>query len=305
VLDHVENAQGMPDGLITAIHYIGTPNTLASMYGAMMPAMKASAAKPLGFGMTVVLGAFAGFTIFLGLPIARARRASQQTIALLNALAIGILLYLVIEIAQNAIRPIAQGVSTWHAGSSAFPALTIAVFIIGLLLGLVGLGSAATHLTRRAATHADNPLLLSTIVAIGIGAHNFGEGLAIGASAAAGATAIAVALIIGFALHNATEGFGVAAPLVGRFVPSWFQIFVAGLIAGGPTFVGTIVGYQFYSPVLSVLFLATAVGALIFVIGELWAMLRRTGLGALVTTTMTIGFLIAFATELLIDVSGG
>jgi ZIP family zinc transporter len=114
-----------------------------------------------------------------------------------------------------------------------------------------------------------------------------------------------VALIVGFALHNATEGFGVAAPLVGRFVPSWFQLFVAGLIAGGPTFLGTVVGYQFYSPVLSVFFLATAVGALVFVIGELWAMLRRTGLTALVTTTMTVGFLIAFATELLIDVGGG
>ncbi len=305
VLDHVENAQGMPDGLVSAIHYRGTPNTLASMYDAMMPAMNASAGKPLSFGMTVVLGAIAGFTIFLGLPIARARRASQQTIALLNALAIGILLYLVIEISQNAIRPIAQGVNAWHAGASAFPSLTIAVFVAGLLIGLVGLGSMATHLTRNAAQHAENPLLLSTIIAIGIGAHNFGEGLAIGASAASGATAIAVALIVGFALHNATEGFGVAAPLVGRFVPSWFQIFVAGLIAGGPTFLGTIVGYQFYSPVLSVLFLATAVGALVFVIGELWAMLRRSGLTALVTTTVTVGFLIAFATELLIDVSSG
>jgi len=305
VLDHVEDPQGMPDGLVTAIHYIGTPNTLGSMYAAMMPAMGASAPKPLSFAMTVVLGAIAGFTIFLGLPIARARSASPQVIALLNALAIGILLYLVVEIAQNAIAPIARGVSDWHAGHALFPTATIAVLIIGLLLGLVGLGSVATHLTRSAASHAENPMLLSTIVAIGIGAHNFGEGLAIGASAAAGSTAIAVALIVGFALHNATEGFGVAAPLVGRFVPSWFQIGVAGLIAGGPTFLGTVVGYQFYSPVLSVLFLATAVGALIFVIGELWAMLRRTGLTALVTATVTAGFLVAFATELLIDVSGG
>jgi ZIP family zinc transporter len=238
------------------------------------------------------------------LPIARARRVSMQTIALLNALAIGILLYLVVEIAHNAIAPIAQGVSAWHAGTTPFPVTMIAVFVIGLLLGLVGLGSIATHLTRSAAQHAEHPLLLATIVAIGIGAHNFGEGLAIGASAAAGSTAIAVALIVGFALHNATEGFGVAAPLVGRFVPTWFQIGVAGLIAGGPTFLGTIVGYQFYSPVLSVLFLATAVGALIFVIGELWSMLRRSGLTALVTATVTAGFLIALATELLIDVSG-
>ena len=66
--------EGMPDGLITAIHYAGTPNTLASMYRAMMPAADAPHAKPLSFGMTVLLGAIAGFTIFLGLPIARARR---------------------------------------------------------------------------------------------------------------------------------------------------------------------------------------------------------------------------------------
>ncbi|MEO6835417.1 MAG: multicopper oxidase domain-containing protein [Candidatus Tumulicola sp.] len=305
VLDHMEDAQGMPGGLITAIHYVGTPNTLASMYDAMKPAMKAGATKPLSFALTVMLGAIAGFTIFLGLPIARARRVSAQTVALLNALAIGILLYLVIEIAQNAIAPITQGVNAWHVGASAFPVWPIVAFIVGLLVGLVGLGSMATHFTRSAAQHAENPMLLSTIIAIGIGAHNFGEGLAIGASAASGATAIAVALIVGFALHNATEGFGVAAPLVGRFVPSWFQIGAAGLIAGGPTFLGTIVGYQFYSPVLSVLFLATAVGALVFVIGELWAMLRKTGLTALVTTAMTAGFLVAFATELLIDVSGG
>jgi ZIP family zinc transporter len=305
VLDHVENDQGMPDGLVTAIHYAGTPNTLTSMYDAMMPAMSPKAGKPLSFLMTVLLGAIAGLTIFLGLPIARARRVSQQTIALLNALAIGILLYLVIEIARNATIPITQAVSAWHAGASPFPVSLVLVFIVGLLLGLVGLGSVATYFTRKAAQHAGSPMVLSTIIAIGIGAHNFGEGLAIGASAASGATAIALALIVGFALHNATEGFGVAAPLVGKFVPSWFQIGIAGLIAGGPTFLGTVVGYEFFSPVLSVLFLATAVGALVFVIGELWSMLRKNGLTALVTSMMTLGFVVAFATELFLDVSGG
>jgi ZIP family zinc transporter len=305
VLDHIEDTSGMPDGLITAIHYDGTPNTLLKMYQAMMPAAGAAAGKPLNFGTTVLLGAIAGLTIFFGLPIARTRGASAQTMALLNALAIGILLYLVIEIARGAINPIVQGVNAWHAGATPFPGLVSFVFVAGLLIGLVGLGSMATHFTRKAAQHAENPMMLSTIIAIGIGAHNFGEGLAIGASAASGATAIAVALIVGFALHNATEGFGVAAPLVGRYVPSWFQIGIAGLIAGGPTFLGTVIGYQFSSPVLSVFFLAIAVGALVFVIGELWSMLRKFGLTALVTTAMTAGFLIAFATELFVDVSGG
>jgi zinc transporter, ZIP family len=304
VMDHIEDANGMPAGLITAIHYVGTPNTLTAMYRAMAPAAPA-ASNALGFWPTVLLGAIAGFTIFLGLPIARARRLSPQTIALLNALAIGILLYLVVEIAQNAIVPISRGLSAWHAGGAAFPIAPILVFIGGLLIGLVGLGSAATHFTRRAAQHAENPIVLAALIAIGIGAHNFGEGLAIGASAAAGATAVALALIVGFGLHNATEGFGVAAPLVGRVVPTWAQIGLAGLIAGGPTFIGTIIGYSFYSPTLSVFFLAIAVGALVFVIGELWSVLRRTGLTASVTATMCAGFLIALATELFLDMNGG
>jgi zinc transporter, ZIP family len=304
VMDHIEDAQGMPDGLITAIHYAGTPNTLASMYSAMMPAATSNQ-HALSFWTTVLLGAIAGFTIFFGLPIARAQRLSHQTVAVLNALAIGILLYLVVEIAQNAIAPIAQGIVAWHTAGAPFPATLVVVFILGLLAGLVGLGSAATHFSKTAAQHAHNPIVLAAVIAIGIGAHNFGEGLAIGASAAAGATAIAVSLIVGFALHNSTEGFGIAAPLVGRVVPSWGQIFLAGLIAGGPTFIGTIVGYQFYSPTLSVLFLAVAVGALIFVIGELWTVLRRAGLTALATASVSLGFLVALATELYLDVTGG
>jgi ZIP family zinc transporter len=259
----------------------------------------------LSFAETVLLGAIAGFTIFLGLPIARARRLSAETVALLNALAIGILLYLVVEIAQNATTPITQAMNAWHAHAAPFPGLLVFVFIAGLAIGLVGLGSMAHHLTRKAASHAENPVLLAAIIAIGIGAHNFGEGLAIGASAASGATAVALALIVGFGLHNATEGFGVAAPLVGKVVPSWAQIGLAGLIAGGPTFAGTVIGYSFYSPTLSVLFLAIAIGALVFVIGELWSVLRRTGLTTAVTATMCVGFLIALATELYLDMNGG
>ena len=163
--------------------------------------------------------------------------------------------------------------SRWHR---------FGVFVAGLLIGLVGLGSAATHFTRRAAAHAENPLVLAAHhrdrhrraqLRRGFGDRRVGgvgrdRG---GASRSSSASA----------LHNATEGFGVAAPLVGRVVPTWAQIGLAGLIAGGPTFVGTIFGYTFYSPMLSVFFLAIAVGALVFVIGELWSVLRRTGLTAL------------------------
>jgi len=306
VMDHVQDEAGMAAGLITAIHYLGTPNTLASMGPAMAAQMAAAPArKPLDFATTIVLGAVAGLTIFIGLPIARARSLSAGTVALFNGAAIGILIYLVVEIAQNAIAPITSSILVWHGGAGPFPAALIAVFVGGLVLGLVGLGSLATTITARAARHADNPLVLAAIIAIGIGAHNFGEGLAIGASAAAGSTAIALGLIVGFALHNATEGFGVAAPLIGRYVPSWRQIFIGGLVAGGPTFIGTVVGYAFNAPLLSVFFLAIAVGALVFVIGELWSVLKHTGITAMATATMAFGFLIAFGTELFLDVQGG
>lgn len=304
VMSHIESA-GMAAGLISALHYVGTPNTLSAMGPAMMGSMVMPAQrKPLDFGTTLLLGAIAGLTIFIGLPVARMRKLKPATVVLLNAAAIGILIYLVIEIARNAIFPITAGIAFWNAGKAAFPVDLIVVFVIGLLLGLVGLGSLATTITSRAAHAAEHPLVMSSVIAVGIGAHNFGEGLAIGASAASGATAVAIGLIVGFALHNATEGFGIAAPMAGRYIPSWGQLGLAGVIAGGPTFIGTAIGYSFTSPTLTVLFLAVAIGALIFVIGELWTILRRTALGAGATTTMAVGFLVAFATEIFLDLQG-
>ncbi len=309
VIDHTEDATGMPDGLITAIHYEGTPYTGAAMNRAMRTMLPRFGHAPLGalpFGWTVALGAIAGLTIFLGLPIARMRNVSPATIAALNAVAIGILVYLVVEIAGSATAPLVQAARFWHGGGAPWSVITLAVaYVGGLFVGLVGLGMLANRLSSRAASSVHQPLVLAAIIAIGIGAHNFAEGLAIGASAASGATAIAVGLIIGFALHNATEGFGIAAPLSGRVIPSWGQLGLAGLVAGGPTFVGTIIGYVFQSPILSVLFLATAIGALVFVIGEIWAVLRRNmGITPLVTSMLACGFLIALTTELVLDLNG-
>ncbi len=215
----------------------------------------------------------------LSRPADRARpRLSPHAVALLNALAIGILLYLVVEIAQNAIAPISQGARRLASRRGCdFRSRLIVVFIAGLLIGLVGLGSAATHATRR---RRCTPRTLSC------SRRSSRSASARTTSARAWRSArrphrarrrSRSALIVGFGLHNATEGFGVAAPLVGRVVPSWAQIGLAGLVAGGPTFVGTIIGYTFYSPTLSVLFLAIAIGALVFVIGELWSVLAAHG----------------------------
>ncbi len=315
VLDHVEDANGMPDGLITSLHYLGTPDKTTAMYDAMMNTMSgtdtvangapAPQAGKLSFGVTALLGLFSGLTIFLGLPIARARKLTPVVINILNAFAIGILVYLVIEIAMNALIPVNRALTAWHGGAP-FPLALVAALAGGLILGLVGLGAASTALVKRtASTVTGSPLVLAAVIAVGIGAHNFAEGLAIGASAASGATAIAGGLIIGFALHNATEGFGVAAPLAGKVIPTWAQIGLAGLVAGGPTFLGTMVGYSFNSPTLSVLFLATAIGALVFVIGELWSVLKKTGVNIAATSMITAGFAVAFITEMIVDLNGG
>lgn len=309
ILDHVEDSNGMPSGLITALHYAGTPNHFGKLETAMsdmmMPPAHPGSHGKLSFWTTAALGLFAGLTIFLGLPVARARRLKPETIGLLNALAIGILAYLVVEIAQGALRPITVGVVTWRAGAGPFPYASAVAVIAGLLLGLGGLGVIATRLVKRGAAIADQPWTLALMVAAGIGAHNLAEGLAIGASAASGATVVAVGLIVGFALHNATEGFGVAAPLAGREMPSWDRLALAGLIAGGPTFVGTVIGYVANAPLLGTFFLAIAIGALIYVIGELWSILRRTGITLGAASMVSAGFIIALATELAVDVGGG
>ena len=96
-------------------------------------------------------------------------------------------------------------------------------------------------------------------IAAAIGMHNFAEGLAIGVSARAGAISLATVLIIGFALHNATEGFGIVGPL-GDVTPSWKWLGLAGLIGGGPTFVGSMVGYAVTSDPLELVFYALAGG---------------------------------------------
>src|SRR5437764_866487 len=92
-------------------------------------------------------------------------------------------------------------------------------------------------------------------IAVAIGLHNFAEGLAIGVSASTGEIGLATVLIVGFALHNATEGFGIVGPL-GDIKPSWTWLAVAGLIGGGPTFLGSILGYNVTSEPLELVFYA-------------------------------------------------
>jgi len=143
------------------------------------------------------------------------------------------------------------------------------------------------------------------MIATGLGLHNFSEGLAIGQASATGAIGFATLLIVGFGLHNVTEGFAVAAPFAaGKDTPSWGFLALAGLIGGGPTFVGTLVGYRVTSPLAFVLFLALAAGALIYIIGEMFAAGRRLQAPVLAASGIAAGFLIAYGTDLILTLGG-
>ncbi|HEX9494361.1 MAG TPA: zinc permease [Candidatus Limnocylindria bacterium] len=216
----------------------------------------------MSFTETVVLGTIAGLTIFLGLPLARVRVVAPRYMAFLNALAIGILLFLFVDIVEHAIEPVEAAIK---GDASSLP-LLLALLVGGFATGLMSL---VYYMRRLSSGPGFTATHLAVTIAIGMGLHNFSEGLAIGSSAQRGELALAVTLVVGFGLHNITEAFGIAGPLAGKR-PSWALLGLLGIIGGGPNFLGTIIGYTFSSPAVSVLFLALAAGAVVFVVGELF-----------------------------------
>src|ERR1700757_4109803 len=215
----------------------------------------------------------------------------------LNALAIGILLFLIWDVLVHAFEPIDTALGRLHDGSAGVgPVLGYAaLFFLGLTVGMMSLVYYEAWLARQRkprnfgpGTMAPGELTaakpgiagwspprpMSLLIAVGIGLHNFGEGLAIGGSAATGEIGLATVLVIGFALHNGTEGFGIVAPLTGQR-PSWAFLALLGLIGGGPTFLGTLVGQHFVNTTVSVAFLGLAAGSVLYVVIELLAVARK------------------------------
>jgi ZIP family zinc transporter len=141
-------------------------------------------------------------------------------------------------------------------------------------------------------------------IAVAIGLHNFAEGLAIGVAASTGAISLATVLIIGFALHNATEGFGIVGPL-GDVRPSWRWLGMVGLIGGAPTFLGAMLGYSVTSEPLELAFYAVSGGAILYVIGEVWNAMRRYGHRELGLWLLTFGFFVGVVTDLVVAYGGG
>lgn len=315
VADHMMNGDRGPGGLISAIQYEGAPDRFVDMAAQDAMAMAPANGGPSGPKMTqtetLILGAIAGFTIFLGLPFATMKRVSRGWIAFLNAIAIGVLFFLLFDILRQAGEPITDALGKWQQGlGGAQFAWLVIVYVVGLgggLLGLVYVSRIVLAKQRAAVAEGGmlSPMALATTIALGIGLHNFSEGLAIGQSAATGAIELAVLLIIGFGLHNMTEGFGIAAPLVGPEVKVGArEILMLGLIGGGPTFLGTVVGYHFVSPTLSVLFLTLAAGAIIYVIGEMTKAGGRIGYKELATAGIFLGFLLGLGTDLILTAAG-
>jgi zinc transporter, ZIP family len=275
------------------------------------------------FAQTAGLGALAGLTIFFGLPVARVGRPRPSCLAFLTAASVGVLVFLLYDVVKGASETIESALDQSRGTGIAYGVLLAVGFAVGSL-GLVvferinrrrrpqipagpgALAATALDSQPRAAARREPfsaAQRVAFFIALGIGLHNFSEGLAIGQSAAGGAYRLFLVLVIGFGLHNITEGFGITAPLFGQR-PSWRFLGMLGLVGGGPTFVGTLIGYQFTSAAVSVLFLALAAGAILYVIGELQHAGRKIGAHDVAMLGLLTGFLVAYGTDLVLHAAG-
>jgi len=279
-----------------------------------------------------LLGAIAGLTIFLGLPFGRLRTPSPVLRVFLNGTAIGILVFLLWDVLSHAVEPVETALVAAAVDQSGpwsrFVELA-GVLVVGVSAGLmslvyydkwmarsrlhtgptVGFGPGAASAAELKPVRATSTMTaeghLALLIAVGIGLHNFSEGLAIGQSAASGEINLAIMLIIGFGLHNATEGFGIVAPLAGAPErPSWKFLAVLGLIGGGPTFVGTLLGQAVVSEMLSVGFLALAAGSILYVVMQLLKVADKLGRKDVLCWALLLGLFLGFATDFVLVAAG-
>lgn len=242
-----------------------------------------------------VIGAFVGILpVALGLMLYPVlRRLGQGGMSFLLALTVGLLVFLFIDTIEEALELAGKATEAFQGH-----VMVIAVAFLTFLL-LLGIG-------RRGGT--PNGLALATYIALGIGLHNLGEGLAIGSAFATGAAGLGAFLVLGFTLHNITEGIGIAAPLL-RTRPPLINFIGLALLAGTPAIIGMWLGSLAISPQWSAFALALGAGAILQVIVEVGAYLARTEGGkitALASPTaisgIALGIVVMYATGMLVKV---
>ncbi len=237
----------------------------------------------MSFAETALLGALAGFTIYLGLPFGRLRLLGDRARVGLAMFSVGVLAFIFVDVMEHAFEIVEGGVEGFkddarqprpcarprgparrrlRLGSAGLATLERRIRPMAPLPPIAG-GAvdvlSAEQVAQRDCGARSAPSGSGITIAVAIGLHNFAEGLAIGVSASAGNISLATVLIIGFALHNATEGFGIVGPL-GDVRPSWRWLALVGLIGGGPTFLGAMLGYSVTSEPLELAFYASRAG---------------------------------------------
>ena len=253
-------------------------------------------AGPAFFGLMALLGTYVGIlpVLFGMLLLPLLRRAGRAAVRVLLAVTVGLLAYLAVD-------GTAEGFELAGSGG-AFGGATLVVLGAALaFLLLSGVDRWLRTLRRDTGGHVSGARL-AFMMALGIGLHNLGEGLAIGSAYAVGELALGAALVLGFALHNTTEGIAVVAPLTDER-PGLLRLLGLGLLAGAPAIVGAVIGAGVNNAELSAFLLGVGVGAIVQVIVQVLPSVReRAGaaLDPLAIGGVAGGVLLMYGTALLV-----
>ena len=212
----------------------------------------------LGFLEFLLLTAVMGLSIFLSLPVILHPRSQGRVGVLLNAAAIGILLFLLADIFGNVAPLIASSTTAFLTVPSRDLAFAIP-FVVAFLL-LVAIDDS------RGRSRPSTPAWTALVVALGMGLQNFSEGLVFGSAWAAGALGLLAVVFTGFLLQNITEGFPIAAPYLGVEQKPIGVLSTLFLVGGLPTVVGGVLGFFYNSATLELAFDGAAMGAITYVL---------------------------------------